>query len=153
MVHFAGHAVANTTFPALSRLLLASSDGSSSGSLFVHELRNHRLPRTQIVVLAGCRTSGGQIRRGEGAINLARPFLAAGVPVVVAALSDLDDQQSRPLFVAFHRALRRGVAPFDALREAQLEAIRNQGTNVTHTWASVVAIGGLSGLGASEVRP
>ena len=153
VVHFAGHAISNPTFPGLSRLLLAPSASGTSGSLFVHELRNRRLPRTQVVVLAGCRTNGGQVRRGEGAMSLARPFLAAGVPVVVAALSDLDDQQSRPLFVTLHRALRRGVAPFEALREAQLEAIRNQGTNVSHTWASVVAIGGLSGLGGSEVRP
>jgi CHAT domain-containing protein len=153
VVHFAGHAISNTTFPGLSRLLLASPDGVASGSLFVHELGNRRLHRTQVVVLAGCRTSSGQIRRGEGVISLARPFLAAGVPVVVGALSDLDDEQSRHLFVAFHRALIRGVAPFDALREAQLDAIRNQSVTFSSTWANIVAIGGLSGLGDFEVRP
>ena len=151
VVHFAGHALPNIAFPGLSRLLFAPDRGELSGSLFAHELEDQQMPRVQVVVLAGCRTSTGPIRRGEGVISLARPFLAAGVPVVLATLWDLDDAQGRPLFVGFHQALRRGVAPFEALREAQLAILRNgNATNrAPSTWAGVVAIGGIAGNGPS----
>ena len=108
MIHFAGHALSNVSFPGLSRLLFAESAEGSSGSLFAHEIGNRDLSSVRIVVLAGCRTSSGQIRRGEGVISLARPFLAAGVPTVLATLWDLNDRASRPLFVEFHRGVRRG---------------------------------------------
>jgi CHAT domain-containing protein/tetratricopeptide (TPR) repeat protein len=152
VVHFAGHAISNTTFPALSKLLLAPTT-VRSGSLFAHELAGRRFTGVTVLVLAGCRTSTGQIRRGEGVLSLARPFLAAGIPVVVATLWDLDDSASRPLFSAFHKALRRGLAPADALREAQLSMLRSDRIKARPlTWAGVVAISGIAGLEHSNTE-
>jgi CHAT domain-containing protein len=147
VVHFAGHAISNVSFPGLSRLLFAGSTEGSSGSLFAHEIGNRDLSSVRIVVLAGCRTSSGQIRRGEGVISLARPFLAAGVPTVLATLWDLNDRASRPLFVEFHRGVRHGLAPVDALRQAQLRLIESGNPDLTSptSWAAVTAIGGIAG--------
>jgi CHAT domain-containing protein len=122
VVHFAGHGVSNDDYPGLSRLLFAGA-GESSRSLFAHEIAKMHFDRTQLVVLAACRTGAGRIRRGEGVFSLARPFIAAGVPTVVASLWDVDDRASRALLVAFHRALRRGASVVDALRSAQLAAL------------------------------
>src|SRR5262249_35433356 len=91
VVHFAGHAISNTDYPDRSRLLFAADADGASVSLFGHELAGRRFHRTQVLVLAACRTSGGRVRRGEGVLSLARPFLAAGVPTVVASLWDVDD--------------------------------------------------------------
>jgi CHAT domain-containing protein len=154
VVHFAGHAVSNDDYPGLSRLLLAGV-GESARSLFAHEIAAMHFDRTRLVVLAACRTSAGRIRRGEGVFSLARPFIAAGVPTVVASLWDVDDRASRALFVAFHRALRRGEAVTDALRTAQLGALADSDAVLRspENWASFAVIGGLPALDATGSGP
>jgi CHAT domain-containing protein len=150
VVHFAGHALSNAEFPGLSRLLLSGS-GETSRSLFAHEIAAHQFERTQLVVLAGCRTSAGRIRRGEGVFSLARPFIAAGVPTVVASLWDIDDRASRHFFVTFHRALRRGEGVADALRSAQLAAISESDRVLKDpaNWSTFTVVGGVAALGPS----
>lgn len=147
VVHFAGHGVSNDDYPSLSRLLLAGAD-ESERSLFAHEIATLRLERPQLVVLAACRTSAGRIRRGEGVLSLARPFLAAGVPTVVASLWDVDDRASHTLFVAFHRGLRRGLSVVDALRDAQLGALAENDPVLRDpsNWATFVVVGGAPAL-------
>jgi CHAT domain-containing protein len=151
IVHFAGHGVSNDDYPGLSRLLFAGT-GESTRSLFAHEVATMHFDRTQLVVLAACRTSAGRIRRGEGVFSLARPFIAAGVPTVVASLWDVDDRASRVLFVAFHRALRRGEAVSMALRSAQVAALADPDPILQSpaNWAGFEVIGGLPALGAFD---
>ena len=148
VLHFAGHGISNDDYPSLSRLLLAGED-EATRSLFAHEIAGFRLNRLQLVVLAACRTSAGRIRRGEGVLSLARPFIAAGVPTVVASLWDVDDRASHALFVAFHRALRRGLPVAEALRDAQLAALGDSDTvrRDPANWANFVVIGGAPALG------
>src|SRR4029450_3408880 len=45
----------------------------------------------EVVVLSGCQTALGKDVRGEGPIGLARGFMYAGVPRVVASLWQVDD--------------------------------------------------------------
>jgi CHAT domain-containing protein len=122
VVHLALHAVANEEYPLLSQLILAADDGDP-GVVFAHELYGLAFPRTRLVVLSACRSGSGRISRGEGVLSLARPFLAAGVPAVVASLWDLDDESGAALFGAFYEYLGAGATPIDALRRAQLELI------------------------------
>ena len=153
VVHFAGHGISNDEYPSLSRLLLAGVD-ESSRSLFAQDIARMRFDRTQLVVLAACRTSAGRIRRGEGVLSLARPFIAAGVPTVVATLWDVDDRTSHLLLVAFHRALRRGEPVADALRSAQLAALADPNPTFREpaNWATFTTIGGLPSLGFSNAK-
>jgi CHAT domain-containing protein/tetratricopeptide (TPR) repeat protein len=145
VVHFAGHGISNTDFPALSRLVFAGVDGGATDSLFAQELAGLRFRRTQVLVLAACQTSGGRVRRGEGVLSLARPFLAAGVPTVVASLWDADDRATRALLVPFHAALREGVPPARALRSAQLAALSGPDASLVppSTWAGFVVVGAI----------
>jgi len=103
----------------LSRILLAWPDATSR-NLFAREIALQSFPSTQLVVLGACRTTAGRIRRGEGVFSLARPFLAAGVPIVVASLWDVDDRASRRLLSRFTagcgRAQRDGRPPRRAAR-------------------------------------
>jgi CHAT domain-containing protein len=148
LVHFAGHGISNDEYPSLSRLLFAGA-GESDRSLFASDIAAMRLERTRLVILAACRTSAGRIRRGEGALSLARPFIAAGVPMVVASLWDIDDRASHSLFVTFHRALRRGAAVAEALRSAQLAALADSDPVLRDpgNWATFTVIGGLPAFG------
>jgi len=145
IVHFAGHAIANDNRPDLSRLVLAGAD-ESTRSLFARELARQPFSDTSLVVLAACRTSVGRVRRGEGVFNLARPFLAAGVPTVIASLWDVDDRASRLLLTEFHRALRQRGSVTAALRVAQLKLLADPDQRLQRpaSWAGFAAIGGYS---------
>jgi CHAT domain-containing protein len=78
-------------------------------------------------------------------MSLGRPFLAAGVPAVVASLWDIDDAVSRRFFVAFHRALLAKAEPALALRVTQLELIRSRDPALAHpaAWAPFICMGGI----------
>ena len=145
IVHYAGHAVPDATL-FLPRLLLApDARTADSGVLDLRGLDGNALPRTRLVVLAACRTAAGVVSRSEGTLSLARPFLAAGVPNVVASLWDVDDALSRRFFVAFHRALLADGEPLSALRRVQTAFLRDADPTLAHpaTWAAFLALGGL----------
>jgi CHAT domain-containing protein len=133
--HFGGHAVVNREVPSLSRLLLGKT---LQDSLFAQDVAGRHLDNLRVVVLATCEGAAGRVLRGEGVLNLARPFLAAGVKTVVAALWPVPDTSARPVFIMLHRALAEGLAPSAALQRAQVESIHT--TNVA-AWASLVSIG------------
>jgi CHAT domain-containing protein len=145
VVHYAGHATGGDV-PGTASLLLASEPKThTSGALHPDEI-DRTLPRTRVVVLAGCRTAAGPLSRLEGAFSLARPFLAAGVPSVVASLWDVDDAVSRRFFVAFHTGLLAEGDPGMALHKAQTSLVRDPDPSLAHpaSWAGFVNLGGLA---------
>jgi CHAT domain-containing protein len=124
-IHFAGHAVINRDQPLFSMLVLApASDGSDSGVLYGHEIYGLKLASTRLVVLSACDT-GNESGSDEGSTSIARAFLAAGVPTVVASLWATDDRASAELFARFHERLRAGDDPAKALRFAQLSLLKS----------------------------
>ena len=135
-LHFGGHAVVNQEYPFLSHLLMAPEGDADSGVLFAHELYGARFGSTRLAVLAGCETGGGPVA-GEGVLSLARAFLVAGVPTVVASLWSVDDAASSRLFAVFYERLRRGDGPAMALRAAQLDLLERGAEG----WAAYEVIG------------
>jgi CHAT domain-containing protein/tetratricopeptide (TPR) repeat protein len=126
IVHFGGHALVNTDSPLASRLLFARNPSAPGAeALYSGDVLRARFARTRIVVLASCGTALGRISGSEGVESLARPFLAAGVPVVVAALWDTDDRVANDLFARFYGALRRRGDAASALRSAVVEMIEH----------------------------
>ena len=97
------------------------------------------------MILSACATASARSAFGEGALSLARPFLAAGVPDVLGTLWDLDDDAGAALVPRFHRWLRAGLAPSDALRRAQLELRSSTNPRWRHprAWSGFVIIGGI----------
>jgi CHAT domain-containing protein len=146
VVHFAGHAASGAEAASTTRLLFAADPhGRDSGALYLHELGHRGFPQTRVVVLAACRTAAGPVSRVEGVLSLGRPFLAAGVPDVVASLWDIDDSVSRRFFVAFHRALLVEADPMVALRRAQMTLLVDGDVTLAHpaSWAPFICIGGV----------
>jgi CHAT domain-containing protein len=149
VVHFGGHAIVNSRFPLLSQLLFARDPADPQrGVLFSGDLLRQRFPRTRLVVLASCATAAGRVSRTEGVESLARPFLASGVPAVIASLWQVDDLATADFFTIFYRRLKQGFDPVEALRAAQVECARNGSgaAAASHTWAAFEIIG------ASAVR-
>jgi CHAT domain-containing protein/tetratricopeptide (TPR) repeat protein len=143
MIHFAGHAVVNEKNPLLSMLVFAPGKDGDPGALYAHEIYQLHLQSTRLVVLAACDTAG-DAPVSEGGASLARAFLAAGVPAVVASLWGVGDGPTALLFEAFHRRLRAGADPVTALRDAQLTLLRNRGPE-----SSPAAWGAFEVIGAS----
>jgi CHAT domain-containing protein/tetratricopeptide (TPR) repeat protein len=142
VVHFGGHAFVNPEFPLLSRLAFAGDAGTEQ-SLFAHEIARVRFPRTRVVVLAACSTATGVVSRGEGVISVARPFLGAGVPLVIASQWDVDDRATEQLTLVFHRELAKSSDPIQALRAAQLAMLRGGDAiqALPENWGAFVAVG------------
>lgn len=124
VLHFAGHAFANQEQAQLSYLLLASED-DEPGALFAHQLATLSLRKTRLVILSACSTAQSKISTGEGVLGLARTFLAAGSPNVVASLWDAGDFVTAALMPRFHAHLIADGNPSLALRAAQLELLHS----------------------------
>jgi len=142
VLHFAGHAVVNSEYPDLSRLVLAPETNGQSGELLVGELYGRSFGVT-LVILAACRSAEGVTLRGEGSMNLARPFLAGGVPSVLGALWDIDDRTGSQLFEGLHGGLIAGQSPAQALREAQLRCLASDDIQIRspRTWGALALFG------------
>lgn len=151
VANFALHYVVDEQSSINSGMVLAGErrgheqgDGED-GVWRVYEIYRMRLPQTRLVVLSACQTGVEQQYRGEGAISAARPFIAAGVPVVVASLWAVDSDSTARLIVNFHKHRTRDRLPTaEALRRAQLELIKGEDEHYRqpHYWAAFAAIGG-----------
>jgi len=123
VVHFATHALADTSNPELSGLVLSLVDAAGQpreGFLGLRDIYELDLA-ADLVVLSGCRTALGKEVRGEGLMGLTRGFLYAGVPRVVASLWPVQDSTGTELMTRFYRAMWRDrLPPAAALRQAQL---------------------------------
>jgi CHAT domain-containing protein len=124
LLHFATHAVTSSEFPELTGLVLSTVDEHGKdidGLLHLQEIYSLRLD-AQLVVLSACSTALGRSVRGEGPLSLGRAFLFAGARRVVTTQWRVADDVAPELMKRFYSALLKdGVAPAEALREAQLE--------------------------------
>jgi CHAT domain-containing protein len=142
-IHFAGHAVVDPRNPLLSSLILAPDGRGDSGLLTAREIYGLDLGGTHLVVLAACNSGREYVPGSEGVTSLARAFLAAGVPSVVASLRDVEDETTSRLFDAFHLNLRNGADPASALRAAQLVLLESgdEASRSPAAWAVFETIG------------
>lgn len=124
IVHYIGHATPPRDAPLLAALVLAPEGGRDSGLLFARDIARTRFSHTSLVVLSACSTAAAVGNEEAGVTNLARAFLAAGVPGVIASTTPVDDETAPELFRELHRLLAKGIAPAEALQRAQIEMIR-----------------------------
>ena len=136
VVHFAGHYVANPQSPANSKLLFAG------GELRSFELSDLRLHRPRLIVLSACETGSEVYNKSEGAIGIARTFLALGAPLVVASQWQVDSESTKDLMIEFHRnRTQRRMSSVESLRQAQL-AMKNSGAKAApFYWAAFSLFG------------
>jgi CHAT domain-containing protein len=140
VIHFCGHAQREAGGAAL---LFAASAADRSGRLSSYEIAAQHLDRTRLVVLAACGTASGDDERLDGIPTLARAFLRAGAPSVVASLWPVDDEESAALSMELHRALRRSRDPAAALRDAQRFMLAGPRVRWRHpaAWAGIELLG------------
>ncbi len=137
VLHFATHALTDERRGQASGLVL-TGDASADGLLELDEIAALDLAG-EVVVLAACRSGGGRLLNGEGALSPARAFLQAGASSVVASLWPLRDDEASEFFDPFYHHLVRGADIATALAETQRE--RAAAGAPAAAWAGVVVWG------------
>jgi CHAT domain-containing protein/Tfp pilus assembly protein PilF len=143
VAHLSTHCLIEEKTPWLAALLLTkTAAGKEDEMLRLNELNKIDLLRARLVILSACQSALGQYYRGEGIVSLVRPFLARGVPTVLATLWSVDSRATASLMIAFHRA-RTGKLPLtaDALQDAQLQMLQSPSFSHPYYWAPFVVIG------------
>lgn len=148
VIHFAGHYIAKPGAPLASGLLLSAADANAADSELTNaELIGQPLPKTRLVILSACQTGIEGHLNGEGLIGLARTFLAAGVPVVIASQWKVDSDATAELMKNFHRLRTTDkLSSAAALRRAQLEMLNSSDAKYRspYFWAAFAVFGGSS---------
>ncbi|MBO0800830.1 MAG: CHAT domain-containing protein, partial [Blastocatellia bacterium] len=144
IIHFASHGMLNSVYPELSGLVLSLLDRngmSRDGFLRMNDIYNMRLS-ANTVVLSACQTALGKEIKGEGLVGLTRGFMYAGAQRVVASLWQVDDSATAELMACFYRSmLKEGRRPAAALREAQMEMMKQKRWSSPYFWAGFVIQG------------
>jgi CHAT domain-containing protein len=141
VIHIAAHGVSSEAEPDRAALVLAAGGNSEDGLWQAREIRQSRL-NADVVVLSACETGTGRLAGQEGIMNLARAFLAAGAKSVVASLWAVEDRATATLMESFYGHLAAGLQVREALRQAQLDFIRDYGDKAQpYYWAGFEVIG------------
>jgi CHAT domain-containing protein len=138
-VHFATHGFLNSVHPEFSGLVLSLFDERGTpreGFLQAHEVYDLKLS-AELVVLSACQTGLGKEIKGEGLVGLTRGFMHAGAPRIVVSLWNVSDEATAELMARFyHKLIRDGIRPAQALREAQISLLREERWSAPYFWAA-----------------
>jgi tetratricopeptide (TPR) repeat protein len=114
LVHLAAHGTVRADNP------LFSSVGMADGPFTIYDLERLRRAPGQ-VVLAACHAGRSQVVAGEEILGFTAALLAAGTATLVAPLLPVPDAETAPFMLAYHRRLRAGSVPAEALAGAQAD--------------------------------
>src|SRR4029077_4487717 len=128
--------------PLYSQLVLAAprAGESDDGLLEAREILEMSLD-ADLAVLSACETGRGQSGAGEGLIGMSWAFFVAGCPATVASQWKVEAAGTNRLMLAFHREVRAGLSPAEALRLAALSQLRRPDERHPFYWAGFVAMG------------
>ncbi len=143
-IHFATHGIVRPDVPNLSSIVLSFVDGSGATRdpfLTLPDIYEMRLS-ADVVVLSACSTAEGRHVPGEGPIGLARGFMYAGAPRVIASLWRVNDMATAELMKRFYRGmLVEGLPAAAALRRAQQQVAAIPRWASPYYWAPFVLQG------------
>ncbi len=144
IVHLATHGLLNESQPELSGLVLSLYDQTGKetpGFLQLNDIFNLEIP-AELVVLSACQTGIGEEIRGEGLVSLTRGFMYAGAKRVVVSLWSVGDNSTSELMQSYyHKILKTGKNPVEAMRETQLEMLSSKEWKAPYYWAPFVVQG------------
>lgn len=125
-MHFVSHAVANSTAPLDSAIILSNSAGQEdSYKLYAREIIQHPID-AKLVTISACYGSGTRAYAGEGLVGLSWAFLRAGAHKVIGALWEVSDDSTPRLMDKLYQGLVSGESPATALHNAKLSLLHSQ---------------------------
>jgi CHAT domain-containing protein len=127
-----------------SGLALAGANEQKAGDngiMTALEMTGLNLWGTKLVTLSACDTGVGEVRSGEGIHGLRRALALAGAETQVTSLWPVSDRWTKGLMVAYYRGLRQGQGRGAALRQAQLEMLKDVKRRRPYYWAGFILSG------------
>lgn len=117
------------------------SEAKEDGILTALEASGLNLWGTKLVVLSACDTGLGEVKNGEGVYGLRRAFVLAGTESLVMSLWSVSDYVTRELMTNYYKNLKRGDGRGAALRQVQLEMLKQKGREHPFYWAGFIQSG------------
>jgi CHAT domain-containing protein len=114
LAHLAAHGTFRADNPLFSSLSLAD------GPLTVYDLESLRLPPS-LCVLSACESGLSDVRAGDELMGLTAALLALGTTTVIASVVPVPDEPTRSVMRTFHRHLRAGQRPAEALAGIRID--------------------------------
>ncbi|WP_299135138.1 CHAT domain-containing protein [uncultured Tenacibaculum sp.] len=135
IIHLATHATA-TNNPSIQFF---------NDNLKLHELYTYK-NNADLVVLSACETNIGELKQGEGVLNLARGFFHSGANAVVSSTWKINDASSSYIMKEFYTNLKNKQSKSEALNNAKRTYLKNHSLSEQspYYWASFVLIGDTS---------
>ncbi|MFF3275856.1 CHAT domain-containing protein [Streptomyces chrestomyceticus] len=140
VVHFACHAVTDSRFPALNRLLLHDH---LSAPLTVLDLAAQPISRGDLAYLSACQSAQTNEALADEAVHIATAFQLAGYRHAVGTLWRVDDRSAGRIADHFYESLAPSFRPEEtarALHEA-VRALRNDAPEKPSRWAAHIHLG------------
>jgi CHAT domain-containing protein/tetratricopeptide (TPR) repeat protein len=105
------------------------------GVLTALEASNLDLAGTELLVLSACETGLGEVRNADGVYGLRRAFALAGVRSQLMTLWKVNDDATQRLMAGFYPRILSGEGRARALREVQLQMLRDPVLGSPYFWA------------------
>ncbi len=136
----------------LSGLVLAGvkqkPTAPENGVLTALEAVGLKLSGTELVVLSACDTGSGRISSAEGIYGLRRAFVMAGSQTQLISLRKVEDKATKELMLAYYqRLLDDNMGRTEALRQTQLDMLKDQRYQHPYYWASFIVSGNWEPMG------
>ncbi|SED63570.1 CHAT domain-containing protein [Tenacibaculum sp. MAR_2010_89] len=128
----------------------ANASNNPSIQFFTNDLKLHELytykNNADLVVLSACETNIGELKQGEGVLNLARGFFHSGANAVVSSTWKINDASSSYIMKEFYSNLKNKESKSEALNNAKRTYLKNHSLSEQspYYWASFVLIGDTS---------
>jgi CHAT domain-containing protein/tetratricopeptide (TPR) repeat protein len=131
---------------SLSAIVLEEAYGRGGNSpqdglLTALELQTLDLEGTEMLVLSQCRMADGVASSGDGVFGMRRAAAIAGVKTFVAPLWKVADAAQEALMDRFYKELSAGKGRAAALREAQLQLLKDSRTASFLEWSPMILSG------------
>lgn len=139
LIHLATHAAFVSGTPEDSFVLLGNGD-----RLNLRELREWKLPNTQLIVLSACQTAiGGVVGSGEEILGFGYQIQRTGAKAAIASLWTVSDQGTQLLMSNFYTELQKGNNFINSLRQSQLSLLQSKQSEFQHPyfWSAFIFIG------------
>jgi CHAT domain-containing protein/Tfp pilus assembly protein PilF len=115
--------------------------GDDDGVLTALEAASLDLWGTNLVVFSACDTGVGEVKNGEGVFGLRRALALAGSRTQVMSLWTVSDNKTGSLMAGYYRRLLKGEGCGEALRQIQLEMLKDANRRHPYHWASFIQAG------------
>ncbi len=140
-IHLSMHASIDDENSLFTRLYFVE-DSIDDGHLEINELYQLKL-NSDLVVLSGCSTGGGELYKGEGLYSLSRGFMQAGCPNITLTLWNINDESSYQIISNYYKNLADGLPNDIALQQSKIAYLKqaSQLNSFPYFWASYIIVG------------